>query len=222
MKIIITLLYFVFITLLVQVLVYNITLTNVTNTFYSIFWLFFVIYITFVTFILSKNIHQQSIFKRYLEIIKFSFLTSAIGILFAVMRDLILVNELNLVLYLKAFLSLLIVSLVISLIYFLDANFRKYRILWATSFVGTILFSPLLVESEMFIRDLRLKSFLDFWNLVVPYKSIEQLRQFVILEDWQGWELALISTIHLLIYCFIIISICLYIRQFQTKWQFEG
>jgi hypothetical protein len=114
---------------------------------------------------------------------------------------------------------LLIISLFISLTYFLQVSFRKYRVLWVTGFLGTIILSPLLVESGMFIRDLRFKSLLDFWNWIVPYQSIEQLRQFVFLEGWQGWETALISAIHLLIYWFVIVSICLYIHQFQSSWR---
>jgi hypothetical protein len=60
---------------------------------------------------------------------------------------------------------------------------------------------------------------LDFWNWIVPYQSIEQLRQFVLLEGWQGWEAALMSVIHLLVYWFIIASICLYVRQLQLSWK---
>jgi hypothetical protein len=75
------------------------------------------------------------------------------------------------------------------------------------------------VESGMFVRDLRFKSLLDFWNWIVPYQSIEQLRQFVLLEGWQGWEAALMSVIHLLVYWFIIASICLYVRQLQLSWK---
>ncbi|MCS7191425.1 MAG: hypothetical protein NZ937_00365 [Armatimonadetes bacterium] len=101
----------------------------------------------------------------------------------------------------------------------MEISFRKYRVLWIIGFIGTIIFSQLLVEAEMFVDSLVIKSLLDFWNLIVPYRSIEQLRQFILFEGWQGLEIALASAIHLLIYWFVVASICLYIRQFQSKWE---
>lgn len=220
MYILLTLFYLTFVILLSQVLTYNVTLINVRSAFYSIFWIFFMIYVLITIFTLSKK-SNLNIIGNYLEIIKYILIASLIGTFLIIVRDIVLFNELNTASYLKILFSFLIVSITISLIYFLNISFYKYRIIWIIGFIGTILISSLLVESEIFLRDLRLKSFLNFWNLIVPYKSIEQIRQFVIFEGWQGWELFLISTIHLLIYWFVLISICLYFRQFQSKWQFE-
>ncbi|MGQ9463773.1 MAG: hypothetical protein ACUVRR_12100, partial [Candidatus Fervidibacter sp.] len=93
------------------------------------------------------------------------------------------------------------------------------RILWLIGFVGTVIFTPLLEEAGFFVRDLRFRSLLDYWNWILPYKSIEYLRQFILLEDWQGWETAVISVILLIVYWFIIVTICLYIRQLQLNWK---
>jgi hypothetical protein len=146
-------------------------------------------------------------------------ISSLLGFLFLIFKDLIIVKEFNVITYIKFLLTLLFVSLFVSLVYFLEVSFRKYRIFWIVGFLGTVVLSPLLVESGMFVRDLRFKSLLDFWNWIVPYQSIEQLRQFVLLEGWQGWETALMSVIHLLVYWFIVASICLYVRQFQLSWK---
>jgi hypothetical protein len=150
---------------------------------------------------------------------KYVTISSLLGFLFLIFKDLIIVKEFNVITYVKFLLTLLFVSLFVSLVYFLEVSFRKYRIFWIVGFLGTVVLSPLLVESGMFVRDLRFKSLLDFWNWIVPYQSIEQLRQFVLLEGWQGWETALMSVMHLLVYWFIVASICLYVRQFQLSWK---
>lgn len=219
--ILVTLFYFILITLFVQTLVYNIILSDIVSTSYSIFVLFFFIYIIYITLILSKEYNHRNILSYYFRIIRFIMLALLISTILLFVKDMTLLNELNLFLYFKNLIFLLITSIVISLIYFLEVSFYKYRILWLVCFIGTILFTPLLVESEMFLRDLRIRSLLNFWNLIVPYKAIEQLRQFVLLEEWQGWEIALFSAIHLLIYWFVVVSVCLYIRQFQVNWGYK-
>jgi len=214
----ITLLYIVIITFVSQTIIYNVTLVNPMITFYSIIWLSVLLYNIVITLIVTKTISSVTI-DNYVTIIKYVTFPPLVGFLLTILRDIIITKELNTSTYIKFLLTLLIISLFVSLTYFLQISFRKYRVLWVTGFLGTIILSPLLVESEIFIRDLRFKSLLDFWNWIVPYQSIEQLRQFVFLEGWQGWETALISAIHLLIYWFVITSICLYIHQFQSSWR---
>jgi hypothetical protein len=214
----ITLLYIIIITFVSQIIIYNVTLINPTITFYSIIWLSVLLYNIVITLIVTKTISSVTI-DSYVTIIKYVTFPPLVGFLLTILRDIIITKELNTSTYIKFLLTLLIISLFVSLTYFLQISFRKYRVLWVTGFLGTIILSPLLVESGMFIRDLRFKSLLDFWNWIVPYQSIEQLRQFVFLEGWQGWETALISAIHLLIYWFVIVSICLYIHQFQSSWR---
>jgi len=214
----ITLLYIIIITFVSQVIIYNVTLINPMITFYSITWLSILLYNIAITLIVTKTISSVTI-DDYVTIAKYVTFPPLVGFLLTILRDIIITKELNIPTYIKFLLTLLIISLFVSLTYFLQVSFRKYRVLWVTGFLGTIILSPLLVESGMFIRDLRFKSLLDFWNWIVPYQSIEQLRQFVFLEGWQGWETALISAIHLLIYWFVIVSICLYIHQFQSSWR---
>jgi hypothetical protein len=214
----ITLLYIIIITFVSQTIIYNVTLINPMITFYSIIWLSVLLYNIVITLIVTKTISSVTI-DDYVTIIKYVTFPPLVGFLLTILRDIIITKELNTSTYIKFLLTLLIISLFVSLTYFLQISFRKYRVLWVTGFLGTIILSPLLVESGMFIRDLRFKSLLDFWNWIVPYQSIEQLRQFVFLEGWQGWETALISAIHLLIYWFVIASICLYIHQFQSNWR---
>jgi FlaA1/EpsC-like NDP-sugar epimerase len=155
----------------------------------------------------------------YIVLIKYVTISSLLSLLFVIFKDLIIIKELNIITYIKFVLTLFLVSVFTSLIYFLEVSFHKYRILWIIGFLGTVVLSPLLVESGMFVRDLRFKSLLDFWNWIVPYQSVEQLHQFVLFEGWQGWEIALMSAMHLLIYWFVIVSICLYVRQFQLSWK---
>jgi hypothetical protein len=214
----ITLLYIIIIILFSQIIIYNVTLTNPTITFYSIIWLSILLYNIVIVSLITKNVNSVTI-DNYVTIVKYVISPPLVGFLLITLRDIIITKELNTLTYIKFLLTLLIISLFISLTYFLQVSFRKYRVLWVNGFLGTIILSPLLVESGMFIRDLRFKSLLDFWNWIVPYQSIEQLRQFVFLEGWQGWETTLISAIHLLIYWFVITSICLYIHQFQSSWR---
>jgi hypothetical protein len=197
---------------------YNVTLVNPDIGSYSVTWLLLLLYNIIVILILIKNMSNFFV-NSYVMLTRYVTISSLLGSLFLILKDLIIVKELNVVAYVKFLLTLLFVSLFVSSVYFLEVSFRKYRIFWIVGFLGTVVLSPLLVESGMFVRDLRFKSLLDFWNWIVPYQSIEQLRQFVLLEGWQGWEAALMSVIHLLVYWFIIASICLYVRQLQLSWK---
>jgi hypothetical protein len=197
---------------------YNIALVNPDIGSYSVTWLLLLLYNIIVILILTKDVSNFFV-NSYVTLTRYVTISSLLGSLFLILKDLIIVKELNVVAYVKFLLTLLFVSLFVSSVYFLEVSFRKYRIFWIVGFLGTVVLSPLLVESGMFVRDLRFKSLLDFWNWIVPYQSIEQLRQFVLLEGWQGWEAALMSVIHLLVYWFIIASICLYVRQLQLSWK---
>jgi hypothetical protein len=197
---------------------YNIALVNPDIGSYSVTWLLLLLYNIIVILILTKDVSNFFV-NSYVTLTRYVTISSLLGSLFLILKDLIIVKELNVVAYVKFLLTLFFVSLFVSSVYFLEVSFRKYRIFWIVGFLGTVVLSPLLVESGMFVRDLRFKSLLDFWNWIVPYQSIEQLRQFVLLEGWQGWEAALMSVIHLLVYWFIIASICLYVRQLQLSWK---
>jgi len=214
----VTLLYIILVIFINQIIIYNVTLVNPDIGSYSIIWLLFLLYNIIVILILTKSMNNFFV-NSYVMLTKYVTISSLLGFLFLIFKDLIIVKEFNVITYVKFLLTLLFVSLFVSLVYFLEVSFRKYRIFWIVGFLGTVVLSPLLVESGMFVRDLRFKSLLDFWNWIVPYQSIEQLRQFVLLEGWQGWETALMSVIHLLVYWFIVASICLYVRQFQLSWK---
>lgn len=214
----VTLLYITSVIFINQMITYNIALVNPDIGSYSVTWLLLLLYNIIVILILTKNVSNFFV-NSYVTLTRYVTISSLLGSLFLILKDLIIVKELNVVAYVKFLLTLLFVSLFVSSVYFLEVSFRKYRIFWIVGFLGTVVLSPLLVESGMFVRDLRFKSLLDFWNWIVPYQSIEQLRQFVLLEGWQGWEAALMSVIHLLVYWFIIASICLYVRQLQLSWK---
>jgi hypothetical protein len=214
----VTLLYITSVIFINQIITYNVTLVNPDIGSYSVTWLLLLLYNIIVILILTKNVSNFFV-NSYVMLTRYVTISSLLGSLFLILKDLIIVKELNVVAYVKFLLTLLFVSLFVSSVYFLEVSFRKYRIFWIVGFLGTVVLSPLLVESGMFVRDLRFKSLLDFWNWIVPYQSIEQLRQFVLLEGWQGWEAALMSVIHLLVYWFIIASICLYVRQLQLSWK---
>jgi hypothetical protein len=214
----VTLLYITSVIFINQMITYNIVLVNPDIGSYSVTWLLLLLYNIIVILILTKDV-SNFFANSYVTLTRYVTISSLLGSLFLVLKDLIIVKELNVVAYVKFLLTLLFVSLFVSSVYFLEVSFRKYRIFWIIGFLGTVVLSPLLVEAGMFVRDLRFKSLLDFWNCIVPYQSIEQLRQFVLLEGWQGWEAALMSVIHLLVYWFIIASICLYVRQLQLSWK---
>lgn len=216
----VTLLYIIVILFLNQVLIYNITLTNLRISSLSLLWSLVLIYNVFITFILLRRVRILNVtVLNYLKLIKYVLVVLLISSILLIINDLIMIKEVNIVTYLKFVVTLFFVSALVSLVYFLELSFYKYRILWVAGFVGTIVLAPLLVEAGMFIRDLRLKSLLDFWNWIVPYQAVEQLRQFVLLEGWQGWDVALMSIAYLVVYWFVVASICLYIRQLQVSWK---
>ncbi len=214
----VTLLYIILVIFINQIILYNVTLFNPDISSYSVTWLLILLYNILTILILTKGTSNFFI-DSYAIVIRYVTISSLLGFFFLIFKDLIVIKEINIISYIKFLLTLLFISLFVSLVYFLEVSFRKYRIFWIVGFLGTVVLSPLLVESGMFVRDLRFKTLLDFWNWIVPYQSIEQLRQFVLLEGWQGWENALISVIHLSVYWFVVASICLYIRQFQLSWK---
>lgn len=218
----VTLLYIIIISVLSQILVYNVTLTNLRISFLSIFWSLILIYNTFIIFVLLKGLSFTNVtitISKYIKLLSYILVVLLISVIFLVIYDLMVIKEINIWAYLKFGTTLFLVSLVVSLIYFLEEGFYKYRILWTIGFVGTIVLAPLLVEAGTFVRDLRFKSLLDFWNWIVPYQAVEQLRQFVLLEGWQGWDVAVGSAVYLIVYWFVVASICLYVRQLQTSWK---
>ena len=216
----ITLLYIIIILFINQVLIYNVTLVNLRISSQSILWSFILIYNIFVTFIFLRRLRVSSaIVSNYLELVKYILIVLLMSLILLVISDLIMIKETNIVIYLKFVITLFFASMLASLIYFLELSFYKYRVLWIVGFVGTVILAPLLVEAGMFVRDLRFKSLLDFWNWIVPYQAIEQLRQFVLLEGWQGWDVALMSIVYLLVYWFVVATICLYVRQLQVSWK---
>lgn len=213
------LLYAIAVVFLSQTLIYNITLTNPINSLFSFSWFFFLVYNILLTLIYLKKINFFTLFQDYVTVLKRILVTSLLSLFVIVILDLIIVNELNILVYIKFWFTLFFMSSFISLIYFLEISFYKYRILWLIGFVGTVILAPLLEEAGIFVRDLRFRSLLDYWNWIVPYKSIEYLRQFILLEGWQGWETAVMSVALLVVYWFIVVTICLYTHQLQSNWK---
>lgn len=216
--ILITIIYTTLVLFINQILIYNVSLTNLRISLQSILWSLLFVYNVSVILLYSRKLLTISVID-YFRLFEYILITLVISLIFLILSDLIIIREVNIATYIKFEITLLIASIVVSLIYFLEGSFYKYRVLWILGFVGTIILAPLLVEAGMFVRDLRFKSLLDFWNWVVPYQAIEQLRQFVLLEGWQGWEVAVGSSIYLIAYWFVVASICLYIRQFQGNWK---
>ncbi len=218
----VTLLYIIVILFINQILSYNVTLINPRISSQSIFWLLIFIYNIFIIFIVLRKLSLISTtvtISKYLKILSYILMVLLVSLIFLVVNDLIIVKEVNVTTYIKFGITLFFASFVVSLVYFFEESFYKYRGLWIVGFVGTIILAPLMVEAGMFIRDLRFKSLLDFWNWIVPYQAIEQLRQFVLLEGWQGWDVALGSIAYLIVYWFVVASICLYVRQLQANWK---
>lgn len=216
----VTLLYVIIILFINQVLIYNVTLVNLRISSQSFLWSFILVYNIFVTFVFLRKLRTPGvIISNYLEIVRYVSVVLLMSLVLLIINDLITIKETNIITYLKFVITLFFVSMLASLTYFLELSFYKYRVLWIVGFVGTVILAPLLVEAGMFVRDLRFKSLLDFWNWIVPYQAIEQLRQFVLLEGWQGWDVALMSIAYLVVYWFVVASICLYIRQLQVSWK---
>lgn len=215
------LLYAIIIIFLSQTLVYNVTLANPIDSLFSFCWLFFLVYNIILILVHSKRTDSFISLRDYVALLKKILVVSLLSLLVVVILDLVVMNELNVPVYVKFWFTLFFISLFVSLVYFLEISFYKYRILWLIGFVGTIILAPLLEEAGAFVRDLRFKSLLDYWNWIVPYKSIEYLRQFILLEGWQGWEIAMISVVLLIVYWFIVVTICLYVRQLQLSWKFS-
>lgn len=217
---IVTILFSLLVIFVSIILIYNLTLFNPFITIFSLSWSLFVLYNTIVLFYVIDNDIILNL-NKYLSIIFYFVLLVLIESTVIFCFDIVISKEIHTVIYIKYTLSLLIVTWIVSLIYFLSITFSKYRVLWMIGIVGTIVLAPLIAEAEAFVRGIS-RSLLDYWNIIVPYRAVEQLRQFILLEGWQGWDIALGSVLHLLLYWFIIVSFCLYVRQLQSEWRVPG
>ncbi len=200
---------------------YNIILTDLLRSFYSISSNLFIIYNSIVIILISFSYrHKLNFFIIYLnKVLKDLFNIIIIESIVIFLGNLSITKEIDIIMFVKFVFSLFIITYFVSLVFFLVAVLPKYRWIWVVCFVGTIALSPLLVETMTYTRGLWPSSVMEFWNYLVPFQVIDQSQRFVRLEGWQGMDLLLINLTHLLLYWFLIVSICLYVRQFKADWR---
>lgn len=200
---------------------YNVILTDMLRSFYSISSSLFIIYNSIVIILVSFSYrHKLNFFIIYLnKILKDLFNIVAIESIVTFLGNLLVTKEIDITIFVKFVLSLFIITYFVSLVFFLVAALPKYRWIWVICFVGTIAFAPLLVETMTYTRGLWPSSVIGFWNYLVPFQVIDQSQRFVRLEGWQGMDLLLINLARLLLYWFLIVSLCLYVRQFKADWR---
>ncbi len=223
--ILITILYSIAVILFNLMLSYNISLSNPSLSTYSFSWTLFLIFslvfiLTKVRYLTTKGLLDLN---KYLSLQNMLITVTLIQTITVVFSDLIIIRQINPIVYVKFLINLLVVSIFGSVVYFFYGSFLRKRSLlsvWILAFVGTVVLAPLLVESSAFVRDQRFRVLLDFWNWIVPYQSIEHLRQFIFLEGWQGLEVAVGSILTLAVYWFFYSSFCLYLRQLQSDWRY--
>ena len=209
------------------ILFYNIILVNRTYTYitlqiYIISLFYFIVIVSYSLQITNKvTIYRNSIFKLYIDFLKILFYNLSLQYTIVVLFFVLLILELDLVMFLKLFVVFCIVVLIESMLFFLVWTFYRHRWLVTVVYGGTVLLAPLLAEAVNFLREPWMRSVLMFWNWVVPYQVISGAQNTLLAEGWQQMDLLVINAIYALVYCFIIASICLYIRQLQTRWIFN-
>lgn len=210
------------------ILFYNLTLVNkiytyVTLQVYVISSMYFIFILTYSLQIKSNvTIYRENVFKLYTNFLRILFNSLLLQYIIIVLFFVLFLLELDLIMFLKLFVFLCIVVLIESMLFFLIWTFYRHRWLITVVYGGTVLLAPLITEAMNFLREPWMRSVLMFWNWIVPYQVLSGAQNTLFAEGWQQMDLLVINAIYALVYCFIVASICLYIRQLQTSWVFPS
>ncbi|MFA0733210.1 MAG: hypothetical protein LKKZDAJK_002790 [Candidatus Fervidibacter sp.] len=210
------------------ILFYNLTLVNkiytyVTLQVYVISSMYFIFILTYSLQIKNNvTIYRENVFKLYTNFLRILFNSLLLQYIIIVLFFVLFLLELDLIMFLKLFVFLCIVVLIESMLFFLIWTFYRHRWLITVVYGGTVLLAPLITEAMNFLREPWMRSVLMFWNWIVPYQVLSGAQNTLFAEGWQQMDLLVINAIYALVYCFIVASICLYIRQLQTSWVFPS
>lgn len=210
------------------ILFYNLTLVNkiytyVTLQIYVISLFYFVLILVYSLQIKNNvTIYRENIFKLYISFLRILLNNLLLQYIIVILFFVLLLLELDLIMFLKLFVFLCVVVLIESMLFFLIWTFYRHRWLITVVYGGTVLLAPLITEAMNFLREPWMRSVLMFWNWIVPYQVISGAQNTLFAEGWQQMDLLVINAIYALVYCFIVASICLYIRQLQTRWIFPS
>jgi len=170
----------------------------------------------------NVTIYRENVFKLYTNFLRILFNSLLLQYIIIVLFFVLFLLELDLIMFLKLFVFLCIVVLIESMLFFLIWTFYRHRWLITVVYGGTVLLAPLITEAMNFLREPWMRSVLMFWNWIVPYQVLSGAQNTLFAEGWQQMDLLVINAIYALVYCFIVASICLYIRQLQTSWVFPS
>ncbi|MFA0760519.1 MAG: hypothetical protein HZLCBSQH_000618 [Candidatus Fervidibacterota bacterium] len=210
------------------ILFYNLTLVNkiytyVTLQVYVISSMYFIFILTYSLQIKNNfTIYRENVFKLYTNFLRILFNSLLLQYIIIVLFFVLFLLESDLIMFLKLFVFLCIVVLIESMLFFLIWTFYRHRWLITVVYGGTVLLAPLITEAMNFLREPWMRSVLMFWNWIVPYQVLSGAQNTLFAEGWQQMDLLVINAIYALVYCFIVASICLYIRQLQTSWVFPS
>lgn len=210
------------------ILFYNLTLVNkiytyVTLQVYVISLMYFIFILTYSLQIKNNfTIYRENVFKLYTNFLRILFNSLLLQYIIIVLFFVLFLLESDLIMFLKLFVFLCIVVLIESMLFFLIWTFYRHRWLITVVYGGTVLLAPLITEAMNFLREPWMRSVLMFWNWIVPYQVLSGAQNNLFAEGWQQMDLLVINAIYALVYCFIVASICLYIRQLQTSWVFPS
>ncbi len=208
------------------ILFYNLTLVNKIYTYvalqvYVISLLYFILVITYLLQIRRKvTVYRENVFKLYMSFLKILFNNLLLQYTIVILFFILLLLELDLIMFLKLFIFLCVVVLTESMLFLLIWTFYRHRWLITVVYGGTVLLAPLITEAMNFLREPWMRSVLMFWNWIVPYQVLSGAQNTLFAEGWQQMDLLVINAIYALVYCFVVASVCLYIRQLQTRWVF--
>ncbi len=208
------------------ILSYNIILTNKTYTYvtlqsYILFLFHFIIILLYSIIHTRRSMleHRVSnVLSLYTYLLKKLFNILIFQYFIIILFFVLILFEVNLTLFFKILVCFFIVILIESMLFFLIWAFYRYRWLVVIVYGGTVLLAPLITEAINFLREPWMRSVLMFWNWIVPFQVISGAQNTLLAEGWQQMDVLIINTVYALIYCFVVASICLYIRQLQTRW----
>lgn len=200
-------------------LTYNVNVTNLIVSFYLFSLNCLLLYnVMLVIFLSLKLKSKNNLFISYIEILSILFVyILPLESIFILFSSFIVVKELSISIFLKFVLVLFSITLIATLLFFLIRIFRSYYWIWILGFGGTIVLSTLMVEAMYFVRNLWLKSLMNLWSVLVPFQAIAQLQNLAVLEGWQNVDLLLFYVLWLLLYWFVVVSFCLYVKQLKVS-----
>ncbi len=214
-------LYQIVISFIGLMLIYNVAVADIYDTFNSLSLFLALLFNTLVILIYTNRLHPSDltapILYPYRNLTRLLNQAILVQVIFQVVNSVVIAREISIPTSVKFAIVLALTTYLLSLFYFPAVLYRNFFLLWAICFCGTIVLAQPIVEAMSFMRGLWFRTVLDFWTFVVPFTAVAQLQTAVLLEGWQAIPWTVINVVWIVSYGLVVISLFLYLRQTKAS-----